>query len=335
MRTIGNPHPTRTVQRAFMFVDYENLFDYIKHNDDQQSNPETKAGGLLSAVSQYMEGMRVSLVSSVAYADFATIGAVGQQIQQSLYLAGVEPRFVPASLQSNASEIQICVDIMNTLQAQRDITVIILVTGDRLYLPLMKFCQQSGFRGVVITFQSPDPTRSGEHSDLFIDANTLLDQTSHPAHLHAGEPVRPAPDQSHRTAEAGPPPEKIAEVTNETSLLALEVIDRFFGQYEEVYLTPLLRKLSEALGGEDDPKALVGDLNEAGAVWLEKRRGYPYDYTVLLINHDHPNVLALQAGEQSYNDDEYTDFDEEQNSLYYNQDLGNSRENSSNSPIVR
>ena len=43
-------------------------------------------------------------------------------------------------------------------------------------------------------------------------------------------------------------------------------------------------------------KALVGDLNEAGAVWLEKRRGYPYDYTVLLINHDHPNVLALHAG---------------------------------------
>ena len=333
MRTLGNPHPTRTVQRAFMFVDYENLFDYIKQHDVQQSNPETKSGTLLSAISRYMEGMRVSLASSVAYADFATIGSVGQQIQQSLYLAGVEPRFVPASLQSNASEIQICVDVMNTLQVQKDITVIILVTGDRLYLPLMKFCQQSGLRGVVITFQSPDPTQSAEHSELFIDANTLLEQPSHAS--HSSEPVRSASDQPHRTVESGLPPEKVTEVANETSLLALEVIDRFFGQYEEVYLTPLLRKLSEALGGDDDPKALVGDLSEAGAVWLEKRRGYPYDYTVLLINHDHPNVLAIQSAAQEYNDGEYVDFDEDQNSLYYNRDLGNIREDSSNPPIVR
>ena len=246
MRTVGNPHPARTVQRAFMFVDYENLFDYIKHHDAQQSNPETKASGLLTAVSQYMEGMRVSLVSSVAYADFATIGAVGQQIQQSLYLAGVEPRFVPASLQSNASEIQICVDIMNTLQSQRDITVIILVTGDRLYLPLMKFCQQSGFRGVVITFQSPDPSRSVEHSDLFIDANTLLEQTSHPAHLL--NPFAPHPTNLIERPKPVRLPKKWLRLQTK----------HFFGQYEEVYLTPLLRKL-EALGGDDDPKALVGD----------------------------------------------------------------------------
>ena len=77
---------------------------------------------------------------------------------------------------------------------------------------------------------------------------------------------------------------------------ALEVIERFFGQYEEVYLTPLLRKLSEEIGDADDhdPKSLIGDLEECGAVRLERRRGMPYDYTVLIVNGEHPSVIEIK-----------------------------------------
>ncbi len=69
-------------------------------------------------------------------------------------------------------------------------------------------------------------------------------------------------------------------------------------------------------------------LQEAGAVWLEKRRGFPYDYTVLLVNRSHEDVLAAMetvpgaqpaddAGEDydrgDYDDDAFEDdYDHEE-----------------------
>ncbi|MEO1728516.1 MAG: NYN domain-containing protein, partial [Bacteroidota bacterium] len=39
----------------------------------------------------------------------------------------------------------------------------------------------------------------------------------------------------------------------------------------------------------------IGDLEECGAVRLERRRGMPYDYTVLIVNDEHPAVLEVRA----------------------------------------
>ena len=95
----------------------------------------------------------------------------------------------------------------------------------------------------------------------------------------------------------------------------VEITEEHFGQYKEVYLTPLLRKLSDVLGEQHDPKSLVSELEAAGAVRLEKRDGYPYDYTVLILNQDHPDVQEIQdeyySKSSSYNgsSDSYGDYD--------------------------
>ena len=68
-----------------------------------------------------------------------------------------------------------------------------------------------------------------------------------------------------------------------------------FGQYDEVYLTPLLRRLSEEMPRDAEPKELIAELEEAGAVKLERRRGMPYDYTVLLVNDEHPEVQEART----------------------------------------
>ena len=93
-----------------------------------------------------------------------------------------------------------------------------------------------------------------------------------------------------------PEPVEYHEITDPGALSALHVIEQYFGQYDEIYLTPLLRKLSEVIGDvEYDPKSLISAIEEAGAVWLEKRKGFPYDYTVLIIDQQHPNIAAMQA----------------------------------------
>lgn len=104
------------------------------------------------------------------------------------------------------------------------------------------------------------------------------------------------------------------------------MVERYFGQYDEVYLTPLLRKLSEEFGELDyDPKTIISRLEKAGAVWLEKRRGFPYDYTVLILDSLHPDVQSIRQSvhpesewEDDHSDDpppESSDSDEDFNNI--------------------
>jgi hypothetical protein len=101
------------------------------------------------------------------------------------------------------------------------------------------------------------------------------------------------------------------------ALRTIAITEEHFGQYDEVYLTPLLRKLSDILGPEHDPKSLISELEEAGAVRLEKRNGYPYDYTVLIVHNDHPDVQEVQENYyehlgygNGHSDGQYDDYDE-------------------------
>lgn len=68
-----------------------------------------------------------------------------------------------------------------------------------------------------------------------------------------------------------------------------------YGTYHEIYLSPFLRKLSDALPNLADwqRKGLLADLEFKGAVRLEKRSGIPHDYTVVILNYNHPVVREM------------------------------------------
>lgn len=61
---------------------------------------------------------------------------------------------------------------------------------------------------------------------------------------------------------------------------------------------PFLRRLNELfpLLADYERKLLLEDLTRAGAIKIEKRKGDPYDFTVLLLNYNHPNVRELYKG---------------------------------------
>ena len=47
-----------------------------------------------------------------------------------------------------------------------------------------------------------------------------------------------------------------------------------------------------------DPKNLISDLEARQAVRLEKRSGFPHDYTVLILDERHPTVARILSGKQ-------------------------------------
>ena len=290
-------------RRAAVLVDYENLHGLLSERLDGRHHPDEYVTELLGVLRvQLRQEDRTEIDLAVAYADFTEIDG-GPFIQRGLYLQGAEARFVPAMLQPNAAEIQLCIDAVDLLHSRPDVGTFVLLTGDRAYLPLVQQLRRHGRRVIAAVLEPPAALREHAFADreAFLDAAGLLSEEAR--RQLAMSPAAP----HHRNGAAPGAPREHLAVTDDAALRTLEIIDEHFGQYDEVYLTPLLRKLSEVLDdGRCDPKSLISDLEACGAVALEKRRGFPYDYTVLIVDADHPDVSRIQST-SFYDDDDYED----------------------------
>ena len=272
--------------QAMLFVDYQSLHHYLKGRIEGGGSAADLAGQLFAALREHLAASGDRIVRGRAYADFGALDDHARHVQRLLYLHGIEPAFVPATTHRNTTDLQLAVDVMQAVQAYPETGVFVLVSGDRDYVPVVQALIGAGRRVVVVGFREHLSPHLLEHTrgGRFVDAGSLLPQGALAPETEVGAPVMVTTFQ---------PPQ---DPTHETAYDALEVIERHFGHYDEIYLTPLLRRLSEELGDRDghDPKSLVADLEECGAVRLERRRGMPYDYTVLLVNPEHPAVVEIR-----------------------------------------
>ncbi len=321
---------SRSEHRAAVFVDYENLFAHLYSRVGSRGRPDELISEILDELRRYLlEEVRVQTAMITAYADFSEMHGNGQFIQRGLYLHGIEPRFVPATLQRNAAEIQLCLDAVEIIHNRTDIHAFVIVTGERPYLPLVQQLKRLGGHPIIATMAPPPSTEHLPYveDDVFLNAHNFLSEASRRSLASISVGYRTTAVAAPTTRQGRPEPVEHREVSHPGALHALEIIEEHFGQYEEVYLTPLLRKLSELLDeSEHDPKSLISELEDAGAVWLEKRRGFPYDYTVLIIDTDHPDVAALQKDDSKpvaepgaeYDDAEtsYEDESDEEGEFY-------------------
>ncbi|MEP7219132.1 MAG: NYN domain-containing protein, partial [Bacteroidota bacterium] len=96
----------------------------------------------------------------------------------------------------------------------------------------------------------------------------------------------PAPTQAFNS---------LVPILGDTERLCLEVLLKNYGRHPEVWMSPFLRKLSDALPrlADFERKALLTTLEAAGAIRIEKRRGEPYDYSIILVNYNHPTIREL------------------------------------------
>jgi len=284
-------HQTR---RAAIFIDYENLYESLGERLEDSEHPDVLISTIVEELRRYLiEELRTPTGMTFAFGDFSTLQGNGQYILRALSILGVEPIFVPDTIQDNAAEIRLCTAVMDVLHTRDDISTFAIVSGNRTYLPLMQQLKHHGRKPLLATVNGiliPDAiSYIGE--EVFLDACNLL---SDPVRKMLGEQAAPSQPNGTVVRESRVDIE-YADITGISARRTLEIIEEHFGQYEEVYLTPLLRKLSELLGeDEDDPKTIINSLEDAGAVWLEKRRGFPYDYTVLLLDADHPEVMKIR-----------------------------------------
>ena len=271
--------------QAAVLLDYQNLHHYLKGRAGATS-PADLAGQMLKSLRDRLQADGTRLTRGRAYADFGSLDDHARHVQRSLYLHGIEPVYVPATMHRNTTDLQLAVDAIEMRDRHPEVGTFVLLAGDRDYAPVVQALIAAGRRVCVVGFRehlSPyllDHTDGGE----FIDAESLVPSDALEPETKIGEPIQKTEFKD------------VQDPAYEIDYDALEVIEKFFGQYEEIYLTPLLRRLSDEIGETDghDPKSLVADLEECGAARLERRRGMPYDYTVLLVNEVHPAVVEVR-----------------------------------------
>lgn len=277
--------------RAALFVDYENLFRTLGRSAERYASPADLISEMIEALQRsLLEDRQTQCALTRAYADFASLEDAGERVQRSLYLQGVEPHFVPRAITGDAVETQLCVDAMDMLHYRADISTFVLLTGRRAYLPLIRILKRYGRNVLVLGLDEPATLEEVPHQEggWYFPAQDLLSAASRGSMaLNDGRRTEPAGD--------------LQAIEDPILVQTLEIIDEYFGQYEEVYLTPLLRKLSELLDERRcDPKHLISDLEDQGAVRLEKRQGFPHDYTVLILEAHHPSVRLILTDKRPY-----------------------------------
>ena len=285
--------------RAAMFVDYENLYSVLTSQSSKNKKTSRYATEILDEVGRYLEeGDDTPTIYGRAFGPFDVLhNTEDADVPASLHRLGIEPVYVPSAMQSNTSEIQLTTAVTQFLHERPDVQTIVLVTGDRPYLPLVRTIRERGCRTLVAAVNPPQ-TEAYAENDLYLDARNLLSRDSRE------DLLANAPENGQQYDASASFPQRYERLDNPVAKQTIEITEEHFGQYEEVYLTPLLRKLSDILGPEHDPKALVSELEAAGAVRLEKRDGYPYDYTVLIVHDDHPDVKEMQESSRSQHETE-------------------------------
>ena len=88
---------------------------------------------------------------------------------------------------------------------------------------------------------------------------------------------------------------KAEPIVAPNEVTCLKVLLQNYGNFPEIWMSPFLRKLSDALPflADFERKSLVNSLENFGAIAIEKRHGEPFDYTVIRLNYNHPTVREL------------------------------------------
>lgn len=281
-----------------LFVDFENLYYFLK---PRLANSHDPGDAVLRMVRMLRNKLQQEYgeqcIIQHAYADFEKLD---DSSQSDLYLIGVETHHILGTEHKNAADMRLCIDAMETLYTRREIQSFVFMAGDRDYIPVIQHLRKHAktIRAAAFKENMSGDLLINVGEQNFIDCQSLLPSDYK---LQAiVKPARPVATIPAPTPAAPVVVPKLPRFASERTLEAEEreavrVMLNHFGNKPEVWLTPYLRRLREdmPLLEEYQRKALITSIADKGAIVVEKRPGNPQDYSVILINWQHPDVREL------------------------------------------
>ncbi|MBX3096654.1 MAG: NYN domain-containing protein [Fimbriimonadaceae bacterium] len=313
-------NPLADHSRALLAVDFENIYYYFrKHMRDKTECLTASIESLRSLRDHLRQELKQDPVVLFAYADFDRLADYEDNVQTQLYLLGYETRNVLGTDHKNAADMQLCIDLMAILYTRRDVDSFVIVAGDRDYIPVVRHLSTQGRHIIVASFKE---AMSGDLIEVlteerFLELNQLHDtdrwalkDRQEIEREDALRSVEKHKEAAERVARMQPlpvePPKEFSVVRTSKDpvvLEALSVMLKDFGDKPEVWVTPFLHKLRTDMSqlAEYERKNLINDMTMIGAVKVEKRHGFkngePVEYSVMLVNWDHPQIREMNGAE--------------------------------------
>lgn len=287
-------------QRRFaaILIDFENVYYYLRQNLSERQEVSDVIAGLVQRLRrQLIDRYNEEAISLDAYADFERID---ENAQGSLYLIGVETHNVLGTDHKNAADMKLCIDALTILYTRQEICSFIVVAGDRDYIPVIQHLRKHGKTVRVVGFPSSVSgdllTNVGQEN--FLDASQFLPQPKPCIVAAVGAPSVPGQPQPMQNGTPVVRDPLTMRFLDEDQNIAMGILFRHFQSKPEVWMTPYLHKLRTELPhfSEHERKALIAQMAESGAIRVEKRKGEPHDFSVILVNWNHPDVRKLHPG---------------------------------------
>ncbi len=190
---------------AAVFVDFENLYLSLKSRNDG-TGVRTRELSL-----QILEGMLARLrkrghpmVIGRSYAAFDTYPGV--EVAHDLALMGLDPQYVLISHSGkNSADVQLALDVARVVFQRRDIELIVIVSGDRDFIPLARQVLEEGreLRIVAIPDTTSGDLRERVGEQRFVNALELIQSPVNllkPAEAPAAE--RPSRERRRREIDS-------------------------------------------------------------------------------------------------------------------------------------
>ncbi|MDO5510021.1 MAG: NYN domain-containing protein [Weeksellaceae bacterium] len=306
---------------AGIFIDYENIHYYL--NSEYQNPPEigNYAQIILRSLREFYEEDNLSAIVMNAYADFERLGSGAMS---TLYLMGILTKNVLGTEHKNAADMQMCIDILETMYSRKDINHYLIVAGDRDYIPVVQHLRRQGkiikvaaFRKSVsgdlleiigkenfIELEQHIPEESMESLNEHLDElfrNPVENGISKNINLKIKGRINLPEDSKRIVPNQSPSPKKIEPVVSSLEemhhkflRLILEYIDT--SNYAEPGMGPLLRHITDYTHELPnwERKHILETLRQKGVINIvQKDLGYEFPISVVQLNRDHPMYFEI------------------------------------------
>jgi hypothetical protein len=123
---------------AAVFVDFENLFLSLKNREELTGQRiRDLCLGILEHLKSKLQADKAPMVLGRSYAAFDTYP--GMEVAHDLALMGFDPQYVlTGHAGKNSADVQLACDVCRVLYRRPDIDAIVIVSGDRDFIPIAR-----------------------------------------------------------------------------------------------------------------------------------------------------------------------------------------------------
>jgi len=189
---------------AAVFVDFENLFLSLKNRSELTGHRIRDLSlGILEQLKVRLHADKAPMVLGRSYAAFDAYP--GMEVAHDLALMGFDPQYVLVGhAGKNSADVQLACDVCRVLYRRPDIDAIVIVSGDRDFIPIARQVLEENreLRVVAIPDTTSGDLRMRVGAERFWNALELISPESRAARVAAASPPVASPVAVLAAAEA-------------------------------------------------------------------------------------------------------------------------------------